>query len=66
MSDISKILIVDDDLTFVNDLCEVLSAYSQYKVLTATNKGDEMFALKKEKIAVLVLNLHAENIDALA
>ncbi|MCI5211198.1 MAG: response regulator, partial [Candidatus Electrothrix sp. ATG2] len=66
MSDISKILIVDDDLTFVNDLCEVLSAYSQYEVLTATNRGDEIFALKKEKIAVLVLNLHAENIDALA
>ncbi len=66
MSDISKILIVDDDLTFVNDLCDVLSAYSQYEVLTATNKGDEMFALKKEKIAVLVINLNAENIDALA
>ncbi|WPD20775.1 MAG: chemotaxis protein CheB [Candidatus Electrothrix scaldis] len=66
MSDISKILIVDDDLTFVNDLCEVLSAYSQYKVLTATNKGDEIFALKKEKIAVLVVNLNAQNIDALA
>jgi two-component system chemotaxis response regulator CheB len=66
MSDISKILIVDDDLTFVNDLCEVLSAYSQYKVLTATNRGDEIFALKKEKIAVLVVNLNAENIDSLA
>ena len=66
MSDISKILIVDDDLTFVNDLCDVLSAYSQYEVLTATNKGDEVFALKKEKIAVLVVNLNAQNIDALA
>ncbi|CAK8717878.1 Chemotaxis response regulator CheB [Candidatus Electrothrix laxa] len=66
MSDISKILIVDDDLTFVNDLCDVLSAYSQYEVLTATNRGDEIFALKKEKIAVLVVNLNAENIDALA
>ncbi len=66
MSDISKILIVDDDLTFVNDLCDVLSAYSQYEVLTATNRGDEVFALKKEKIAVLVINLNAENIDALA
>jgi two-component system chemotaxis response regulator CheB len=65
MSDISKILIVDDDLTFVNDLCDVLSAYSQYKVLTATNRGDEVFALKKEKIAVLVINLNAKNIDAL-
>jgi two-component system chemotaxis response regulator CheB len=66
MSDISKILIVDDDLTFVNDLCEVLSAYSQYKVLTATNRGDEIFALKKEMIAVLVVNLNSRNIDALA
>jgi two-component system chemotaxis response regulator CheB len=66
MSDISKILIVDDDLTFVKDLCDVLSAYSQYEVLTATNRGDEIFALKKEKIAVLVINLNAENIDALA
>ena len=66
MSDISKILIVDDDLTFVKDLCEVLSAYSQYEVLTATNRGDEVFALKKEKIAVLVVNLNAKNIDALA
>ncbi|WP_446010000.1 chemotaxis protein CheB [Candidatus Electrothrix sp.] len=66
MSDISKILIVDDDLTYVHDLCDVLSAYSQYKVLTATNRGDEVFALKKEKIAVLVVNLNAENIDALA
>ncbi|MCI5221399.1 MAG: response regulator [Candidatus Electrothrix sp. AR4] len=65
MSDISKILIVDDDLTFVTDLCGVLSAYSQYKVLTATNNGDEIFALKKEKIAVLVVNLDAESIDAL-
>ena len=65
MSDISKILIVDDDLTFVNDLCDVLDAYSQYKVLTATNKGDEIFALKKEKIAVLVVNLNAKNIDTL-
>ncbi|MCI5178023.1 MAG: response regulator [Candidatus Electrothrix sp. AW3_4] len=66
MSDISKILIVDDDLTFVNDLSKVLSAYGQYKVLTATNRGDEVFALKKEKIAILVINLNAKNIDALA
>lgn len=66
MSDISKILIVDDDLAFVNDLCDVLSAYSQYEVLTATNKGDEIFALKKEKIAVLVLNLNAKTINTLA
>ncbi len=66
MSDISKILVVDDDLTFVNNLCKVLDAYGQYEVLTATNKGDEVFALKKETIAILVVNLNAGNIDALA
>jgi two-component system chemotaxis response regulator CheB len=56
---------VDDDLTFVRELCDVLSAYSQYDVLTATNRGDEVFALKKEKIAVLVVDLSAANLDVL-
>jgi two-component system chemotaxis response regulator CheB len=65
MSDISKILIADDDLPFVHALCDVLAAYSQYEVLTATAKGDEIFALKKEKIAVLVVNLNASRLDAL-
>lgn len=65
MSDISKILIVDDDPPFVRDLCGVLEAYGQYEVLAASSKGDEIFALKKEKIAVLVVNLNARRLDAL-
>ncbi|WP_417913056.1 chemotaxis protein CheB [Candidatus Electronema sp. TJ] len=64
MSDISKILIVDDDLLFVNDLCEVLSAFRQYDVLTATSPGEELYKLRQEKIAVLVVNLHADSLDA--
>ncbi|WP_417911046.1 chemotaxis protein CheB [Candidatus Electronema sp. PJ] len=65
MSDISKILIADDDLLFVNDLFEVLDNFRQYKVLTATSRGEELFHLKQEKIAVLVVNLHAGSFDGL-
>lgn len=65
MSDKSKILIVDDDLLFVNDLYELLRAYDQFDVQTATSPGEELFKLKQEKIAVLVVNLHAESLDAL-
>ncbi len=64
-SDISQILIVDDDLLFVDDLIEVLDAYGQYKVLAATSRGEELFLLRKEKIAVLVVNLHATSLDGL-
>lgn len=65
MSDKSQILIVDDDLLFVNDLYELLRAYDQFDVLTATSPGEELYKLKHEKIAVLVVNLHAESLDAL-
>ncbi len=40
-SDISKILIVDDDLLFVNDLYELLKIYDQFDVQTATSRGED-------------------------
>lgn len=64
-SDISKILIVDDDLLFVNDLYELLKIYDQFDVQTATSRGEELFLLKQEKIAVLVVNLQTSSLDGL-
>jgi two-component system, chemotaxis family, protein-glutamate methylesterase/glutaminase len=65
MSDKSKILIVDDDLFFVNDLYELLKIYDQFDVRTATSRGEELFHLRQEKIAVLVVNLHAAGVNGL-
>ncbi|CAK8714614.1 MAG: Chemotaxis response regulator CheB [Candidatus Electronema aureum] len=65
MSDKSKILIVDDDLLFVNDLSELLESFRQYEVLTATSRGEELFILRQEKIAVLVVNLHGGGLNGL-
>ncbi len=65
ISDKSKVLIVDDDLLFVNDLYELLLAYDQFEVLTATSRGEELFLMKKERIAILVVNLHAAGVNGL-
>lgn len=65
MSDISKVLIVDDDLLFVNDLCEAGRIYNQYEPLTATSREEVLIPLRQEKIAVLVINLHADSFDGL-
>ncbi len=65
MSDKSKVLIVDDDIPFVSALYDLLDAQKQCSPLQATKRGEDIFALKKEKIAGLVINLNAKNLDVL-
>lgn len=62
----SKILIVDDDIKFVNVLSEALLAYRQYEVLTACEPGDEISALAQGDIAIVIFDIDAGNVDGLS
>ena len=61
----SRILIVDDDFIFVNELKQVLAAYNQFKVLSATQEGEANTALQNETVAIVVLNIDAPHIDGI-
>ena len=61
----SKILIIDDDLTFVNLLTEELAMYGQFEVLTATREKEEIALLKQEAIDLVLVDIDADNIDGL-
>ena len=66
MSGMSKILIVDDDSSFVYQLSEVLVSYGQFEVLTATSRGEEIAALEKQAISIVVVDIDAGCIDGYA
>ncbi len=61
----SKILIIDDDLTFVTLLTEELGMYGQFEVLTATREKEEIALLKQEAIDLVLVDIDADNIDDL-
>ncbi len=63
MSGMSKILIVDDDSSFVYRLSEVLAAYGQFEVLTVTERGEEITALEKQAISIVIVDIDADCID---
>ncbi len=59
----SKILIVDDDVPFVNLLSEELMLYGQFEVLAATEAREEITVLKEEQIDLVLVDIDAGNID---
>ena len=61
----SKIIIIDDDSTFVNLLSEELTLYGQFEVLTATKKKEEIAVLKEESVDIVLVDIDAGNIDGL-
>ena len=62
----SRILIVDDDSTFVNIISEELSSYGQFEVVLATVGGEEIDALEQGDIAMVIVDIGAGNIEGLA
>jgi DNA-binding NtrC family response regulator len=55
---LDKVLIVDDDLEFLNTLKEGLDKYKgQFEVLTAPDGEEATEVLKRERISVLVTDL---------
>lgn len=61
----SKILIVDDDIKFVNIVSEELAAYGQFEVVIATVGGEEIDALEQGDIAMVIVDICAGNIEGL-
>ena len=61
-----KVLIVDDDLEFLNILKKDLEKYdAQFEVLTAPDGAEAIEVLRKEPVSVLVTDLVMPNVDGL-
>ncbi len=61
-----KVLIVDDDLEFLNILKKDLEKYNaQFEVLTARDGAEAIEVLRKEPVSVLVTDLVMPNVDGL-
>lgn len=58
-----KVLIVDNDLEFLNSLKVGLEKYSQFEILTAANGLEALDILKKTRISVLVTDLEMPEMD---
>ncbi|MFC1830061.1 response regulator [Thermodesulfobacteriota bacterium] len=61
-----KVLIVDDDLKFLNSLKAGLQKYSQFEILTAAHGLEALDVLKKTRISVLVTDLEMPEMDGRA